>query len=170
MWREQADLLLANADAVACGDPRLRRLAARLARGELIESWRLSIAEPIDGPMLANELATEYVTRRSAAVDTAWHALALHRRLLTSAAQLEAGYDATHLVICTDCGITRHVPDLDQWGRGSTNICATCRGPLVPAGSNPPLPPLLEESLAAIQRRLEQARPASDVASSESSW
>jgi hypothetical protein len=170
MWTEQTDLLLANTDAIACGDPRLRRHAARLARGELLESWRLTISEPIDGPELANELATEYVARRSVAVDVEWHALALHRRLLTSATQLEAGYDATHLVVCTDCGIARHVPDLDQWGRGSTDICNACGGPLVPAAGDPPLPPLLEESLAAIQLRLEQARPVSDVASAASSW
>jgi hypothetical protein len=170
MWREQADLLLANTDAIACEDPRLRRLAARLARGELIEAWRLTISEPIDGPKLADELATEYVTRRSAAVDAAWHALALRRRLLTSAAQLEAGYDATHFVVCTDCGIARHVPELDEWGRGSTDICQACGGPLVPAASDPPLPPSLEESLAAIRQRLEHARPVSGVASSEWSW
>jgi len=170
MWTEQADLLLANTDAIACQDPRLRRLAAHLARGELIESRRLTIAEPINGPEIANELASEYVTRRSAAVDAEWHALALRRRLLTSIAQLEAAYDATHLVVCTHCGIARHVPDLDQWGRGSTNICETCRGPLVPAASDPPLPPSLEESLTVIRRRFEQAQPVSDAASSESSW
>ena len=170
MWREQADLLLANTDAIACEEPRLRRLAARLARDELIESWRLTISEPIDGPELANELATEYAARRSAAVDAEWHALALHRRLLTATAQLEAAYDATHLVVCTECGIARHVPDLDQWGRGSTDICPTCGGPLVPATSDPPLPPSLEESLAVIRRRLEHAGPVSDAASSESSW
>jgi hypothetical protein len=170
MWIEQADLLLANTDAIACGDPRLRRLAAHLARGELIESWRLTIAEPINGPEIANELASEYATRRSAAVDAEWHALALRRRLLTSTAQLEASYDATHLVVCTDCGITRHVPDLDQWGRGSTDICPACVGPLVPAADDPPLAPSLEESLAAIRRQLEQTRPISDDASSKSSW
>jgi hypothetical protein len=170
MWTEQTDLLLANTDAIAGEDPRLRRLAARLARGVLIESWRLTVNEPMDGPKLASELATEYVTRRNAAVDVEWHALALHRRLVTSTAQLEAGYDATHLVVCTDCGIARHVPDLDQWGRGSIDICQACRGPLVPAANNPPLPPSLEESLAAIRRRLEHAGLVSDAASSEASW
>jgi hypothetical protein len=170
MWSEQTDLLLANTDAIACEEPRLRRLAARLARGELIESWRLTISEPIDGPKLANELATGYVTRRSVAVEAEWHALALHRRLLTSTVQLEVAYDATHLVVCTACGIARHVPDLDEWGRGSADICQACGGPLVPEGSDPPLPPLLEESLAAIRQQLEHAEPVSDVASSEASW
>jgi hypothetical protein len=170
MWTEQADLLLANTDAIACQDPRLRRLAARLARGELIESRRLTIAEPINGPEIANELSAEYLTRRRVAVDAEWHALALRRRLLTSTAQLEASYDATHLVVCKDCGIARHVPDLDQWGRCSTDICPACFGPLIPGADDPSLPPSLEESLAVIRRRLEQARPISDAASSESSW
>ena len=68
------------------------------------------------------------------------------------------------------CGIERHVPDLAEWGRGSTDICTTCGGALVPAASDPPLPPSLEESLAAIRRLLEHVRPVSDNTTSESSW
>lgn len=94
------------------------------------------------------------MTRRRSEVESAWHALALPRRLVASVGQLEAEYDTTHFVVCVECGIARHVPEVDQWGRGSPTVCPTCGGALLPASNDPPLPPPVAQSLAVIEQRL----------------
>jgi hypothetical protein len=170
LWSAQAEALLKNTEAIARRDPRCRRVAACLSRGELVEPWRLEVKEPVDGERLAEELAAKYVARRDAAVEEQWHALALRRRIVTSAAQLADAYDTTHLVACVDCGTRRHVPDLDEWGRGSTDVCPSCGGALVSAASDPVLPPPLEDSLATIEHRLHGSRTGPERLTSVSPW
>ena len=164
-WTPQARELLSRREAIALRDPRLRALSARLAIGELLESWALdATATPVDGRALSAELAAEYDVRRRDATERTWRELSRPRRMLTSVADLDASYDQTHLVTCTVCGIARHVPE-DERGWEDPSRCPTCGGQLVPATSDPPPPPELEESLAIIRRVL-----AADASDWEASW
>ncbi len=164
-WTPQARELLSRREAIALRDPRLRALSARLAIGELLESWALdATATPVDGRALSAELAAEYDVRRRDATERTWRELSRPRRMLTSVADLDASYDQTHLVTCTACGIARHVPE-DERGWEDPSRCPTCGGQLVPATSDPPPPPELEESLAIIRRVL-----AADASDWEASW
>jgi len=153
-WTPQARELLSRREAIALRDPRLRALSARLAIGELLESWALdAMATPLDGRALATELAAEYDARRRDATERTWRELSRPRRMLTSVADLDASYDQTHLVTCTACGIAQHVP-VDERGWEDPSRCPTCGGLLVAVANDPPPPPELEESLAIIRRVL----------------
>jgi hypothetical protein len=152
MWAEQATRLLDRA-AETPNDPRLRRPAADLADGVLVQAWRLEREPGPDARTAAAQAAVEYEARRDAAVADAVRALPLHRRLAPSRVALEADYDAQHLVVCVDCAIMRHY-DPEQRRYGGPGRCPLCEGNLVPTSQAPGLPPELGESLTLVAERL----------------
>lgn len=152
MWAEQATRLLDRA-ARSGGDPRLRRPAADLAAGLVVQAWRLDREPGPDPDTAAAQASVEYEARRDAAVAHAVRALPLHRRLTTSRAALEADYDAQHLVVCVDCAIVRH-DDPKQRRYGGPGRCPLCEGNLVAASQAPGLPPELGDSLTLVAERL----------------
>jgi hypothetical protein len=152
MWSEQAHRLLDQA-ARSVENPRLRRPVADVAEGTLVDEWRLAYTEPLDGPAAADEARLDYETRREQSVNQTTRDLPLHRRLATSRATLEADYDAAHLLICLDCGISRH-DDAETTRYGRQAGCPLCHGWLVGAHDPPALPPELSHSLAAVTEQL----------------
>lgn len=70
------------------------------------------------------------------------HALPLHRRVRADRADLEAAYDAAHLLVCPSCALPRN--DEDAAGRYHAPTCRCCGGTLVPLVEAPALPPPLE--------------------------
>ncbi len=151
-WTAQADLLLSANDAVHYTDPRLRRPAAVLAAGALVDDRDLQPGSPIDGRVVVDEAMAEHERRRSASVARALRDLPLHRRLRTERADLEAAYDATHLLVCPTCAVPRN--DEEAPGRRSHVLaCRCCGGALVRRVEAPALPPPLAESLERIAAR-----------------
>jgi heme exporter protein D len=152
LWAAQAKALLANTEAIAVDDPRLRRPAAALATGQLVRGeWALTLTEEIDRHAAELEAATAYEARRAESVAGTLRQLPFHRRIVTSEAALSAEYDARHLVICADCGIPRHERDRSEYEYGR---CPLCHGRLLQAAQGPEVPPDLAGSLAAIEARL----------------
>lgn len=88
-WLAQADVLLAQAEAIRLSDPRLRRAAAALAGGHLVPDYTLEPASPIDGHQMAADAMAEHVARREQAVTAELHALPLHRRLRVARCDLD---------------------------------------------------------------------------------
>jgi hypothetical protein len=152
LWADHARILLANDEAIAAHDPRLRRPAARVAAGELVREWTLTKEGVTDRRVAEAEAMADYEARRQAAVADQVRQLPLHRRLVASEAALAADYDARHLVICTDCGIARHERD-DPYGY-NRDSCPVCGGHLEPAAQHPEIHPPLAVSIAAIRARL----------------
>jgi hypothetical protein len=152
LWADQANELVGLASrSIDC--PKLRRPAATLAAGEFVQSWQLSTVVSMDGPAEAAQAIADYLDRRDRAVTETVRALPLHRRIAASRTTMESDYDDAHLVICVDCGITRH-NDLDSARNGRTEVCPLCGGVVVLARRSPALPLTLAESLAAISDRL----------------
>jgi len=159
MWAEQARTLLERA-ARSADDPRLRRPAATLAEGALVEGWRLAREGSIDGRSSAAQAAVDYEARRNAAISDTVRSLPLHRRLATSRGALGADYDTRHLVVCVDCAIPRH--DDPEYSRyGGRARCPLCEGDLVPAHERPALPAELADSLDVVAERLRRLEGAS---------
>jgi hypothetical protein len=155
-WLAQADRLLAQRQAIALGDPHLRRVAATLARGDLVADHELVRQHPIDGQRASDEAMAEHEARREAAVTANIQGLPLHRRLVANRADLEADYDARHLCVCPHCG----VPQNDDEDRAASHDygghCRCCGESVVPMVERPELPPPLEGSLARIASRRER--------------
>lgn len=152
LWSEQAYQLLDQA-ARSEDNPRLRRSAADMANGTLVDEWRLTHTEPLDGPAAADQARIDYESQREQSVNQTTRELPLHRRLATSRATLESDYDTAHLLICVDCGIASHDdPEATRYGRQAE--CPLCHGRLVGVHDAPPLPPELSHSLAAVTERL----------------
>ena len=152
LWIEQANRLVDRA-ASSVNDPRLRRPAAALAAGELVEPWRLGREGSVDGDAASAEAALDHESRREAAVATTLRNLPLHRRLASSRVALSADYDVRHQVVCVDCGIARH-DDPEYRRYGNRAQCPLCDGDLVPAHELTGLPPELEDSLTVVIERL----------------
>ncbi len=151
-WTAQADVLLSGNEAVRYADPRLCRPAAALAGGALVDDRDLRPGTPIDGRAVVDEAMAEHERRRSAAVARALRDLPLHRRLRTERADLEAAYDAEHLLVCPTCAVPRN--DEDPPGRRYHALaCRCCGGALVRLVEAPMLPPPLAESLDRIAAR-----------------
>lgn len=68
LWTSQACNLLANVEAVAVDDRRLCRPAARVAAGELVREWTLTMKGVTARRVVAAEAAAHYRERRHAAV------------------------------------------------------------------------------------------------------
>jgi hypothetical protein len=157
-WLAQAERLLAQRQAIALGDPLVRRPAAMLAAGGLVADYELERKDPIDGRAVAEAAITEHEARREAAVTASLQALPLHRRLVASRADLEAAYDARHLCVCPRCGTPQN-DDEDPATSGYHGArCRCCAGRVVPVVEAPELPPPLEDSLARIATRRERLR------------
>ena len=160
-WLAQADALLEPNEAVRLGDPRVRRPAAALAAGELVDDFTLQRDEPIDGRAALEGALAEYERRRTAAVTATIRDLPLHRRVRVDRTDLDAAYDAEHLYVCTSCALPSG-PDDEATGRAPLFArCRCCDGPLVPFIDAPDLPPPLDDSLARIasRRQLLRSRP-----------
>jgi hypothetical protein len=156
-WLAQADCLLGDNAAARVGDPRLCRPAAAVAAGDLADERDLRPVSPVDGHAVLDEAMAEHEQRRSAAVAASLHALPLHRRVRADRADLEATYDAAHLLVCPSCALPRN--DDDPPGRGyRTSTCRCCDGPLIRLIDAPALSPPLEESLARLAARRSQLR------------
>lgn len=156
-WLAQAEWLLGKNDAVRLGDPRLCRPAADVARGGLADDRALQPSHPIDGHAALDEAMAEHERRRAVAVAASLHALPLHRRVRTDRTDLEAAYDAAHLLVCRICALPRN--DDDPSGRSyHPPTCRCCGGTLVPLVDAPELPPPLEESLERVAARRAQLR------------
>jgi hypothetical protein len=157
-WLAQAERLLAHRQAIALGDPLLRRPAAALARGDLVADYELERTEPLDGRAAADAAMAEHVARRDVAVASSLQALPLHRRLVANRADLEADYDVRHLCVCPCCGVPKN-DDEDPSAsgyHGARRRC--CAGPVVPMVEAPELSPPIEHSLAQIATRRERLR------------
>ena len=155
-WSMQADAVLGDNDAVRLGDPRLRRPVADLAAGVLVPDHTLRPVSPIDGPALAAEVLDDHSRRRDLAIMAQLHALPLHRRLRTDRTQVEATYDAEHLLICQGCTLP-HSHERDTSSFTPTPRCRCCGGELVHlVGAE--LPPPLEESLSRVAARRSDLR------------
>ena len=151
-WTAQADVLLSGNEAVRYVDPRLCRPAVALARGALVDDRDLRPGTPIDGRAVVDEAMAEHERRRSASVARALKDLPLHRRLRAERADLEAAYDAEHLLVCPSCAVPRN--DEDPPGRSYHALaCRCCGGALVRLVEAPALPPPLAESLDRIAAR-----------------
>lgn len=160
-WLAEADVLLGPNEAVRLGDPRLRRPAAALAGGELVDDSTLQRDEPIDGRAALEGALAEYEQRRGAAVTATIRDLPLHRRVRTDRANLDAVYDAEHLYVCTSCALPSGHDDGATGRAPLVARCRCCGGPLVPLIDAPDLPPPLDDSLARIasRRQLLWSRP-----------
>lgn len=90
LWTNQVRTLLANGEAIAADDPRLYRPAARLAAGELVREWTLTTKDVTYRRVAEAQAATDYETRRQAAIADHLRQLPLHRRLVASEAALAA--------------------------------------------------------------------------------
>jgi hypothetical protein len=151
-WTAQADVLLSGNEAVRYDDPRLHQPAAALAAGALADDRDLRPASPIDGRAVVDEAMVRHERRRSASVTRALRDLPLHRRLRTERADLEAAYDAEHLLVCPTCAVPCN--DEEPPGRSyHAQACRCCGGALVRLVDAPELPPPLAESLERIAAR-----------------
>jgi hypothetical protein len=151
-WTAQADVLLSGNEAVRYGDPRLCQPAAALAGGALVDNRDLQPGSPIDGRAVVDEAMAEHERRRAAAVTRALRELPIHRRLRTDRADLEAAYNAEHLLVCPTCAVPRN--DEESPGRSYHVLaCRCCGGAVVRLVDAPELPPPLEESLERIAAR-----------------
>jgi len=151
-WTAQANVLLSGNEAVRYGDPRLCQPAAALADGTLVDDRDLQPGSPIDRRAVVDEAMAEHERRRSAAVARTLRDLPLHRRLRTERADLDAAYDAEHLLVCPSCAVPYN--DEDPPGhRYHALACRCCGGALVRLVEAPVLPPPLEESLDRIAAR-----------------
>ncbi|MDA8297665.1 MAG: replication-relaxation family protein [Actinomycetota bacterium] len=151
-WTAQADVLLSGNEAARRADPRLCQPAAALAAGGLADDRELQPGSPIDGRDVLDEAMAEHERRRSAAVTRALKDLPLHRRLRTERADLEAAYDAEHLLVCPSCAVPCN--DDEPPGRSyHVQACRCCGGALVRLVDAPELPPPLEQSLERIAAR-----------------
>ncbi len=151
-WTAQADVLLSGNEAVRYDDPRLHQPAAALAAGALADDRDLRPASPIDGRAVVDEGMVRHERRRSASVTRALRDLPLHRRLRTERADLEAAYDAEHLLVCPTCAVPCN--DEEPPGRSyHAQACRCCGGALVRLVDAPELPPPLAESLERIAAR-----------------
>ncbi|MBF6556631.1 MAG: replication-relaxation family protein [Acidimicrobiales bacterium] len=151
-WIAQADWLLGEHESVRLADPRLCRPAAALAAGALVDDRALRPNSPVDGRVAIDEAMAEHEGRRSAARAARLRALPRHRRLRTDHAELDADYDAGHLLVCPSCALPRN-DDQPAGRRIPTPTCRCCGGVLVPLVEAPELPPPLEESLRRIAAR-----------------
>ena len=104
-WLDQADVLLGPNEAVRLGDPRVRRPAAALAAGELVDDSTLQRDDLIDGRAALEGALANYERRRTTAVTATIRDLPLHRRVRIDRADLDAAYDAEHLYVCTSCAL-----------------------------------------------------------------
>jgi hypothetical protein len=154
-WLAQADGLLGDNAAIRLGDPRLRRPTAAVAAGDLADDRDLRPVSPIDGHVALDEAMAEHERHRSAAVATSLHGLPLHRRVRADRADLEAAYDAAHLLVCPNCALPRNDDDLPG-GISRAPTCRCCGGQLVPLVDEPALPPALDESLSRLAARRSQ--------------
>lgn len=154
LWADQAARLLRRATRFP-NDARLRRPAADLAAGVLLDIRHLDGETGPDAAVAAKESALDYEARREAAVIAALRALPLHRRRGGPRATLEADYDTAHLVVCLDCAVARH-DDPEHSRYGGPARCPLCDGHLVSVTEDPVLPPELSDSLALIAGRLGQ--------------
>ena len=161
LWLAQADLLLGPNEAVRLGDPRVRRPAAALAAGELVDDSTLQRGDPIDGRGALEGALAEYERRRTAAVTATLRDLPLHRRVRIDRADLEAAYDAEHLYVCPNCALPAGHDDEATARAPLVEGCRCCNGPLVPLIDGPDLPPTLDDSLDRIasRRQLLWSRP-----------
>ncbi|MDA8284830.1 MAG: replication-relaxation family protein [Actinomycetota bacterium] len=151
-WTAQADMLLSGNEAVRCADPRLCQPAATLASGALVGDRDLEPGSPIDGRTVVDEAMAEHERRRSAAVARALKGLPLHRRLRTERADLDAAYDAEHLLVCPSCAVPCNGEEPP--GRSyHALVCRCCGGALIRLVEAPMLPPPLAESLERIAAR-----------------
>jgi hypothetical protein len=154
-WTAQADWLLGDNAAVRLGDPGLCRPAAAVAAGDLADDRDLRPGSPVDGRAVVDEAMAEHERRRSASVAGTLRALPLHRRLRTELADLEAAYDAEHLLVCPSCAVPCN--DEDPPGHRYHGLaCRCCGGALVRLVEAPVLPPPLAESLDRIAARRTQ--------------
>jgi hypothetical protein len=151
-WLSQAEVLLDTNEAVSHRDPRLLRPAAALAVGHLVRDRDLRPAGSLDGARLHDEAMAEHEARRARAVGSQLHALPLHRRLRADRAELEAAYDAEHLLVCPTCALPRNDDEsAPSFGRPRAPLaCRSCGGPLAALLDAPDLPPALHDSLARI--------------------
>lgn len=156
-WSAQADLLLSGNKAVRLGDPRLCRPAAELATGALLDDRALQPISPIDGGVALAEAMAEHEQRRSAAVARILRDLPIHRRLRADKADLEAAYDAEHLLVCPSCALPRNDDDPPSFSYRHAPTCRCCGGPLVRL-VDATLPATLEDSLQRIAMRRAQLR------------
>ena len=155
-WLCQAERLLAQHEALALGDPLLRRPAEALAAGDLVAEYELERKEPIDGRAAVAATVAEHERRREVAVIAEIQTFPLHRRLLAKRADLEASYDARHLCVCPRCGVPRN-DDEDPAVSGYHGVrCRCCAGTVVPMSTCPELPAELDDSIARIADRREQ--------------
>ncbi len=155
-WLAQADMLVAQREAIRLSDPRLRRAAAALAAGHLFADYTLEPTSPIDGQQMVADALAHHDSRREQAVTAELHALPLHHRLRVARCDLEAAYDARHLYVCERCALPYNV-ERDPHEQGPLAMtCRCCGGSLVPAAEAPDLPPPLEDSLARVADRSEQ--------------
>lgn len=152
MWADQAARLLYRADQ-SPDDACLRQPAADLAAGVLVKPWRLERAVGPHARTAAAQAAGEYEARRSAAVGGSMRALPLHRRIATSRADVQADYNAQHLMICVDCAVPRH-DDVEQRRYGGPGRCPLCDSALASASELVKLPPELGNSLEVVAERL----------------
>jgi len=155
-WSMQADAVLEDNDAVRLGDPRLRRPAAKLAAGALVPDHTLCPVSPMEGAALAAEELAEHSRRRDVAVTAKLHALPLRRRLRADRDELEAAYDAEHLLVCQGCALP-HSHERDPSSFAPVPRCRCCGGDLVRFAAAE-LPPPLEESLRQVAARRSDLR------------
>jgi hypothetical protein len=157
-WLSQAQELLHANDAISHRDPRLRRPAAALAAGHLVNERDLRPTGSLDGAQLHDGAMAEHETRRARAIGSQLHALPFHRRLRADRAELEAAYDAEHLLVCPTCALPRNDDEgVSSFGRPRAPLaCRSCGGPLVALVDAPDLPPALHDSLARIAARRER--------------
>ncbi|MHB1518163.1 MAG: hypothetical protein ACYCVN_11220 [Acidimicrobiales bacterium] len=103
LWATQANAPLASAKVIAADDPRLRRAAAALATGQLVQTdWSLNLTEVINRCAAEAEVASDYEGRRPESGAGTLRQLPFHRRIVISEAALIAEYDAHHLIVCSD--------------------------------------------------------------------
>ena len=138
-------------------DPRAHHAAAELGAGRLLPEWQadqLATGAGRSRAVVQRTLLGDHPTRRARAVDEQWQALGWRARRRADPAELAAGYDDTHLLVCDLCAVAvpRHGEYDDGLDVGAD--CPACwRGHLITYRQRGQVPALADR-LTTIRDRL----------------
>lgn len=129
VWQEQARRLLAAEDDITDVHPRLCRLAATLAAGNLASAEKVTaLNDPPAEPraLIQKAILGDYYARLAHAVLVEWSLLGWRDRRRITPKHLDASYDEQHLLICDTCALVYPVPPASEL----IDRCRHCNGAL----------------------------------------
>jgi hypothetical protein len=131
VWRAQALRLLAAQVHIAAAHPRLHRLAARLASGDLATAREAAVLDQPPSQTWADiqhKLLADYPARRATAVEARWSELRPRERRRIVPERFEGEYDDQHLCVCGTCALVYPLP---SDGGTVPSLCPHCDGTIL---------------------------------------